>query len=152
MTNIFLFLHNLTNQPGCHKKTATPANYYKTKSCHVPVVAVSFPKLVLVVKEDEIQRPMKIKIGGPLRCLFVSLQQPATSPIELAITSSPIKTDCSQLNTNHIIDYNTLSKFLKEDMYCKSCVNKFVKEYCKQSLRDFVTQLLYIKQTTKAVH
>ena len=62
-----------------------------------------------------------------------------TSPIELAITSSPIKTDCSQLNTNHIIDYNTLSKFLKEDMYCKSCVNKFVKEYCKQSLRDFVT-------------
>ena len=24
-------------------------------------------------------------------------------------------------------------------MYCKSCVNKFVKEYCKQSLRDFVT-------------
>jgi len=35
-----------------------------------------------------------------------------TSPIELAITSSPIKTDCSQLNTNHKIDYNTLSKFL----------------------------------------
>ena len=52
MTNIFLFLHNLTNQPAI--KTATPANYYKTKSCHVPVVAVSFPKLVLVVKEDEI--------------------------------------------------------------------------------------------------
>ena len=24
-------------------------------------------------------------------------------------------------------------------MYCKSCFNKFVKEYCKQSLRDFVT-------------
>ena len=38
-----------------------------------------------------------------------------TSPIEPAITSSPIKTN-SQLNMNHIIDYNTtLSKFLQED-------------------------------------
>jgi hypothetical protein len=51
---------------------------------------------------------------------------------------SPIKT-YSQLNVNHIIDYSTLSKFLQEDMYCKSCVNKFVQEYSKQSLRDYVT-------------
>ena len=60
-----------------------------------------------------------------------------TSPSEL-IKFSPIKTD-SQLNENHKIDYYTLSKFLQEDLYCKSCVNEFVKEYCEQSLRDFVT-------------
>ena len=85
-------------------------------------------EIVVGGQEDKIQRQMKIKIGGPLRCLFVTLHI-------VRITKAD-----SQLNINHIIDYNTFSKFLQEDMvYCKSCVNKFVKEYCKQSLRDFVT-------------
>ena len=43
--------------------------------------------------------------------------------------TSPIET-YSQLNVNHIIDFNSLSKLLQEDMYCKSCVNDFVEEYC----------------------
>ena len=48
ITNKILFLHVLTNQ--------------SQKQQRVPVVAISFPKLELVVKEDEIYSLMKIKM------------------------------------------------------------------------------------------
>ena len=44
----------------------------------------------------------------------------------------------SQLNRNHLINHHSLLKLLQEDTCCKSCVNTFVKEYCKQSICDFV--------------
>jgi len=60
-----------------------------------------------------------------------------TSPIELAITSSPIKTDCSQLNTNHIIDYNTLSKFFTSNRQQKLSIEQQCESFLEQDVFDF---------------
>jgi hypothetical protein len=36
-------------------------------------------------------------------------------------------------------------------MYCKSCVNKFANEYCKQSLCDFVTSFISNRKQTLSI-
>ena len=54
-----------------------------------------------------------------------------------------------QQNRNHyFIDCNSFTRLLNDNVICKSCVNAYVKEYCKQTVQDFVTYL----QSDSAYH
>ena len=120
-------LHVLTHQ----------SQKQQTKSCRVlPVVAVSFPKLELVVKGGQ---NIVADENQNWRSSKMHFLEPTT-------ITSPFETE-SQLNRNHVVDYNTLSKLLQENVYCKSCVNKFIWKYCKQSLSIFLTS--YFKSNRK---
>ena len=54
-----------------------------------------------------------------------------------------------QQNRNHFIDCNSFTRLLNDNVICKSCVNAYVKECCKQGVKDlFVTYL----QSDSAYH
>ena len=53
-----------------------------------------------------------------------------------------------QQNRNHFIDCNSFTRLLNDNVICKSCVNAYVKECCKQAVQDFVTYL----QSDSAYH
>ena len=99
ITKRILFLHVLIHQ----------SQKQQTKSCRVlPVVAVSFPKLELVVKGGQ---NIVADENQNWRSSKMHFLEPTT-------ITSPFETD-SQLNRNHVVDYNTLSKLLQEDV-CKN--------------------------------
>ena len=53
-----------------------------------------------------------------------------------------------QQNRSHFIDCNSFTRLLNDNVICKSCVNAYVKECCKQAVKDFVTYL----QSDSAYH